>query len=50
MLARDVLITPPFPYLLAGFVFLVVALGGDSTTKRKDEQPAADGDRESANV
>ena len=29
MLLRQVVITPPFPYLLAGFVFLVIVLGND---------------------
>ena len=36
MLVRQVLITPPFPYLLAGFVFLVFALGSDGKTKDRD--------------
>jgi signal peptidase len=40
MLARDVLVTPPFPYLLAGFVFLVIALGGDAKQKIEHEGPA----------
>lgn len=39
MLVRQVLITPPFPYLLAAFVFLVIVLGDD-----KKKSPAADGD------
>jgi signal peptidase len=35
MLARQVLITPPFPYLLAGFVFLVIVLGDDKNSDRR---------------
>jgi signal peptidase len=34
MLVRQVLITPPFPYLLAGFVFLVTVLGDDKKKGR----------------
>lgn len=33
MMVRQVLITPPFPYLLAGFVFLVIVLGDDPKKK-----------------
>jgi signal peptidase len=38
MLVRQILITPPFPYLLAGFVFLVIVLGDDAK-----KPPAAHG-------
>ena len=41
MLLRHVVITPPFPYLLAAFVFLVIVLGDDKTQpkdlKRQDD-------------
>lgn len=30
---KHVLTTPPFPYLLAGFVFLLIVLGDDSTKR-----------------
>ena len=49
MLVRQVLITPPFPYFLAGFVFLVFALGSDGK-KARTEQPEAADDREPADV
>jgi signal peptidase I len=49
MLVRQVLITPPFPYFLAGFVFLVFGLGSDSE-KVRDEQPQAADDREPVDV
>ena len=39
MLLRQVVITPPFPYLLAGFVFLVIVLGKD----KKRPQASDDG-------
>lgn len=48
MLIRHVLITPPFPYFLAGFVFLVLALSSDGKKKARDEQPQAADDREPA--
>jgi signal peptidase I len=35
MLAKQVLITPPFPYLLAGFVFLVIVLGDDKKSESR---------------
>lgn len=47
MLIRQVLITPPFPYLLAGFVFLVIVLGDDQKQKRpqtEDDRLRTDGD------
>ena len=50
MLVRQTLITPPFPYFLAGFVFLVFALGSDGTKKVRDEQPQAADDREPVDV
>jgi len=49
MLVRQVLITPPFPYLLAGFVFLVIVLGDDKKARSKREGAmgeAAEADRE----
>lgn len=49
MLVRQVLITPPFPYLLAGFVFLVIVLGDDKKGRSKREVAvgeAAQADRE----
>ena len=39
MLLRQVVITPPFPYLLAGFAFLVIVLGND----KKRPQASDDG-------
>ena len=48
--AYQVLITPPFPYFLAGFVFLVFALGSDGKKKARNEQPEAADDREPADV
>lgn len=41
MLVRQVLITPPFPYLLAAFVFLVIVLGND-----KQERPSTDSEKD----
>ncbi len=38
MLLRHVLITPPFPYLLAGFVFLVIVMGDDKKKPRLDDE------------
>lgn len=35
LLLREVLITPPFPYLLAAFVFLVIVLGDDKKERRR---------------
>jgi signal peptidase len=50
MLVRQILITPPFPYLLAAFVFLVIVLGDDAkrqsaahSDKDDDEADAPDG-------
>lgn len=53
MLVRQILITPPFPYLLAAFVFLVIVLGNDkqerpSTHSDKDTEQAQAGDPEAA--
>lgn len=46
MVVRQVLITPPFPYLLAGFIFLVIVLGDDkkkaSARARPDDDEAAE--------
>lgn len=39
---REVLITPPFPYLLAGFVFLVIVLGDDSKKRKPKSAQASD--------
>ena len=40
LIAKAVILTPPMPYLLAGFVFLVIVLGDDK--KRPDGQVADD--------
>jgi signal peptidase I len=43
MLVRHIAITPPFPYLLAGFVFLVIVMGDDKkkpTTKDETTREA----------
>ena len=37
MLLRHVLITPPFPYLLAAFLFLVIVMGEDKKKPRLDD-------------
>lgn len=38
MLLKHVLITPPFPYLLAGFVFLVIVLGDRTKADRRRQR------------
>ena len=38
VLLKQVLITPPFPYLLAGFVFLVIVLGDDKKADARKER------------
>ena len=38
MLVHHIVITPPFPYLLAGFVFLVIVMGDDKKKPTTEDE------------